>query len=219
MPGDAPGAPQFDQGATMESFDKVSGIAVPMMRINIDTDQITPGRELIRMHKEGFAPSLFSNLRYIGDRTPNPDFILNQEPWSKSKFLLADRNFGCGSSRESAPKALREYGFRAVIAPSFAGIFFSNSFRNGLLPVELPIEQVSELARQMDDAKGHAEITVDLREEKVTAPDGKVFSFRAPRVLRQMLLDGLDEIGVTLSRGTEINAFRTQDRAKRPWAY
>ncbi|MDB5841121.1 MAG: 3-isopropylmalate dehydratase small subunit [Herminiimonas sp.] len=205
----------------MENFVKVSGIGVPMMRINIDTDQITPGRELIRMHRdgEGYAASLFSNLRYIGDRTPNPDFILNQEPWNKGVFLLADRNFGCGSSRETAPKALREFGFRAVIAPSFAGIFFSNSFRNGLLPVELPIEQVSELARQMEDAGGHAAITVDLREETVTAPDGKVFSFRAPRVLREMLLEGTDEIGVTLSRGAEIEAFRARDRIKRPWAY
>jgi len=205
----------------MESFVRVSGIAVPMMRINIDTDQLTPGRELVRVHKkgEGYARSLFSNLRYIGDRTPNPEFILNQEPWSKGVFLLADRNFGCGSSRESAPKALREYGFRAVIAPSFAGIFFSNSFRNGLLPVELAIEHVSELARQMEAAKGHAEVTVDLREETVTAPDGTQFSFRAPRVLRQMLLDGVDEIGVTLSRSAEIEAFRARDRVERPWAY
>lgn len=204
----------------MESFVRVSGIAVPMMRINIDTDQITPGPELIRMHKEGvYAPGLFAYLRYTSDRTPNPDFILNQEPWSRSVFLLADRNFGCGSSRETAPKALREYGFRAVIAPSFGGIFFSNSFRNGLLPVELPIEQVSELARQMEAAKGHASITVDLLEETVTAPDGTTFSFRAPRVLRQMLLEGQDEIGVTLSRSVEIEAFRAKDRIKRPWAY
>ncbi|TSA15434.1 MAG: 3-isopropylmalate dehydratase small subunit [Comamonadaceae bacterium] len=203
----------------MESFVKVSGIAVPMLQINIDTDQITPGKDLIRMHKEGYAPSLFANLRYIGERTPNPAFILNQEPWSRGVFLLADRNFGCGSSRETAPKALREYGFRAVIAPSFAGIFFSNSFRNGLVPVELPIEQVSELARQMEAAKGHAQITVDLREETVTAPDGTVFSFSSPRVLRQMLLEGLDEIGVTLSRSAEIEAFRAADRAARPWAY
>jgi 3-isopropylmalate/(R)-2-methylmalate dehydratase small subunit len=203
----------------MESFVKVSGIGVPMMRINIDTDQLAPGKELIRMHKEGYAPSLFANLRYIDDRTPNPDFILNQEPWSKGVFLLADRNFGCGSSRESAPKALREYGFRAVIAPSFAGIFYSNSFRNGLLPVELPIEQVKELARQMEDAKGHAEITVDLRAEAVTAPDGTLFSFRSPRVLRQMLLEGLDEIGVTLSRSAEIEAYRAKDRVTRPWVY
>ena len=204
----------------MESFVRVSGIAVPMMRINIDTDQITPGSELIRMHQEEvYAPGLFAFQRYIGDRTPNPDFILNQEPWNRSVFLLADRNFGCGSSRETAPKALREYGFRSVIAPSFGGIFFSNSFRNGLLPVELPIEQVSELARQMEAANGHAEITVDLREETVTAPDGVTFSFHSPRVLRQMLLEGLDEIGVTLSRSTEIEAFRAKDRAKRPWAY
>lgn len=203
----------------METFTHARGIAVPMLRINIDTDQITPGRELIRALKEGYAASLFSNLRYIGDRTPNPDFILNREPWSRGTFLLADRNFGCGSSREHAPKALREYGFRAVIAPSFGGIFFNNCFRNGLLPVELPIEQVRELAAQMEAAGGRAEVEVDLEAQVVTAPDGKRFAFVTPPVLRRMLLDGLDEIDVTLSYSAEIAAWRQQDRARRPWAY
>ena len=203
----------------MESFVRVRGIAVPMLRINIDTDQITPGRELIRVHREGYAASLFSNLRYVGDRTPNPEFILNREPWSRGTILLADRNFGCGSSRESAPKALREYGFRAVIAPSFGGIFFNNSFRNGLLPVELPIEQVRALAGQMEAAGGHAQVEVDLEHQTVTAPDGTRFSFESPQVLREMLLRGLDEIDVTLARSAEIDAYRERDRSRRPWAY
>ncbi len=203
----------------MESFVRVRGIAVPMLRINIDTDQITPGRELIRVHREGYAASLFSNLRYIGDRTPNPEFILNREPWSRGTILLADRNFGCGSSRESAPKALREYGFRAVIAPSFGGIFFNNSFRNGLLPVELPIEQVRALAEQMEAAGGRAEVEVALDAQTVTAPDGTRFSFESPQVLREMLLRGLDEIDVTLARSAEIDAYRERDRSRRPWAY
>jgi 3-isopropylmalate/(R)-2-methylmalate dehydratase small subunit len=203
----------------MESLVRVRGIAVPMLRINIDTDQITPGRELIRVHREGYAASLFSNLRYVGDRTPNPEFILNREPWLRGTILLADRNFGCGSSRESAPKALREYGFRAVIAPSFGGIFFNNSFRNGLLPVELPIEQVRALAGQMEAAGGHAQVEVDLEHQTVTAPDGTRFSFESPQVLREMLLRGVDEIDVTLARSAEIDAYRERDRSRRPWAY
>ena len=203
----------------MESFRKVTGTAAPFMRINIDTDQITPGKELIRAHREGHAASLFANWRYIGDREPNPDFILNREPWKHAKILLADRNFGCGSSRESAPKALREFGFRAVIAPSFGGIFFNNSFRNGLLPVELPIEQVRALADVSEQSGGRAEITVDLENETVTAPGGEVLRFRSPRVLREMLLAGVDEIDLTLSRGGEIAAFRAADNARRPWAY
>jgi 3-isopropylmalate/(R)-2-methylmalate dehydratase small subunit len=203
----------------MESLVRVRGIAVPMLRINIDTDQITPGRELIRVHREGYAASLFSNLRYVGDRTPNPEFILNREPWLRGTILLADRNFGCGSSRESAPKALREYGFRAVIAPSFGGIFFNNSFRNGLLPVELPIEQVRALADQMEAAGGRAEVEVDLDAQTVTAPDGTRFSFESPQVLREMLLRGVDEIDVTLARSAEIDAYRERDRSRRPWAY
>jgi 3-isopropylmalate/(R)-2-methylmalate dehydratase small subunit len=203
----------------MESLVRVRGLAVPMLRINIDTDQITPGRELIRVHREGYAASLFANLRYVGDRTPNPDFILNREPWSKGTILLADRNFGCGSSRESAPKALREFGFRAVIAPSFGGIFFNNCFRNGLLPVELPIEQVRVLAQQTEASGGTAEVEVDLENQVVTAPDGTRFAFESPKVLREMLLRGVDEIDVTLSRAARIDAFRGRDRARRPWAY
>lgn len=203
----------------MERFTQVRGIAVPMLRINIDTDQITPGRELIRVHREGYAASLFSNLRYIGDRTPNPDFILNREPWSRGTILLADRNFGCGSSREPAPRALRGFGFRVVIAPSFGGIFFSNCFRNGLLPVELPIGPVRVLADQMEAADGHAEVEVDLAAQTVTAPDGTRFAFETPPALRRMLLEGIDEIGATLSMSEAIGAFRHRDRARRPWVY
>ena len=120
----------------MESLVRITGTAAPFMRINIDTDQIVPGKELIRVRTEGYAPSLFAYWRYLGEREPNPDFILNQEPWRHAVILLADRNFGCGSSREAAPRALREFGFRVAIAPSFGGIFYNNAFRNGLLPVE-----------------------------------------------------------------------------------
>jgi 3-isopropylmalate/(R)-2-methylmalate dehydratase small subunit len=203
----------------MEQFVRIEGIAAPMMRINIDTDQITPGKEIMRAHDDGWGASLFGHWRYIGDREPNPDFILNKEPWKHATILLADRNFGCGSSRETAPKALRDFGFRAVIAPSFGGIFFNNSFRNGLLPVELPIEQVKVLAAESDASGGLARISVDLEAQTVTAPSGATFRFRSPPVLRRMLLDGVDEIGLTLSRAKEIAAFRTADSARRPWAY
>ncbi len=200
----------------MESFVRVRGIAAPLLRINIDTDQIIPGPEIMRSTEdtyERWGSGLFANWRYLPDRKPNPDFVLNQEPWSRANILLADRNFGCGSSREPAPKALRGFGFRAVLAPSFGGIFFNNSFRHGLLPVELPIEAVEEIA------KGGGEVAVDLENETVTAPDGKTFSFRTPPALRRMLLEGLDEIGVTLSKTTDILAFRQRDRGRRPWAY
>ena len=206
----------------MESFVKVTGLAVPMMRINIDTDQLTPGKEVLGKQppEGGWGAALFSNLRYIdGHRKPDPDFILNQEPWKHGVFLLADRNFGCGSSREMAPWALREFGFRCVIAPSFSGIFFSNCFRNGVLPVELPIEQVSVLASQTQDSGGVAHVTVDMESETVTAPNGSLFRFQSPRMLREMLLNGQDEIELTLSRAAVIESYRAGDRARRPWAY
>jgi 3-isopropylmalate/(R)-2-methylmalate dehydratase small subunit len=203
----------------MEKLTIVEGIAAPILRINIDTDQITPGKELVRIRTEGAAPSLFAYWRYIGDREPNPQFILNREPWNKAQILLADRNFGCGSSRESAPQALRAFGFRAVIAPSFGGIFYNNCFRNGLLPIEMPIEVIRAIAAQMEAAQGNARVTVNLEDQTVTAPDGTKTSFKTPAVLRDMLLLGADEIDVTLRRSGETAAFRTRDRAKRPWAY
>ncbi len=203
----------------MERLTSVAGIAAPILRINIDTDQITPGKELVRIRSEGAAASLFAYWRYIGDRQPNPEFILNREPWNEARILLADRNFGCGSSRETAPQALREWGFRAVIAPSFGGIFYNNCFRNGLLPIEMRIEQIRAIAAQMEAANGNAKVIVSLEDETVTAPDGSKISFKVPAMLRDMLLLGADEIDLTLGRRAEIAAFRARDRAKRPWAY
>jgi 3-isopropylmalate/(R)-2-methylmalate dehydratase small subunit len=206
----------------MEKLVRISGIAVPMLQANIDTDQIIPVPEMTRSNEETherWGEGLFAYWRYLRDREPNPDFILNREPWKRAVILLADRNFGCGSSREPAPKALRGYGFRVVIAPSFSGIFFGNSFRNGLLPVELPIEQVREIASQMEAAQGNAEVTVDLQKEEVTAPDGQVFTFRTPAPLRQMLLTGLNEIDQTLQKIDAIRSFWQRDAIKRPWIY
>lgn len=203
----------------MEHFDRVDGLAVPFLRINVDTDQITPGPFIMRAYSEGWAIALFGNWRFDADGKPRPEFILNQSPWDRGTILLADRNFGCGSSRESAPKALRAFGFRAVIAPSFGGIFFNNCFRNGLLPVELPIEQIRVLADQMQASEGNASVAVDLQSESVTAPDGQTFAFSTPARLRQMLLQGLDEIEFTLSQRDALDAFWRADEARRPWVY
>jgi 3-isopropylmalate/(R)-2-methylmalate dehydratase small subunit len=203
----------------MESLQRVTGVAAPFMRINIDTDQIIPALFLGGTDAKGYGAHLFNGWRFLADGTPNPEFILNQAPFDQSEILLADRNFGCGSSRERAPKALREFGFRAVIAPSFGGIFFNNCYRNGIVPVELPIEQIKELVSEVEASSGQAKITVDLDGLCVSTGSGKRFSFTAPPALREMLLKGLDEISLTLSKSESIEQFRTSDRAKRPWAY
>jgi 3-isopropylmalate/(R)-2-methylmalate dehydratase small subunit len=203
----------------MEALRKVTGIAAPMLRINIDTDQIIPALFLGGTDAKGYGANLFHGQRFLADGSPNPAFILNQVPYDHAQVLLADRNFGCGSSRERAPKALREFGFRAIVAPSFGGIFFNNCYRNGIVPVELPIEQVRRIVEQVEASGGRGEVTVDLEAQIVTAPDGSVFPFMAPATLREMLLEGMDEIALTLSRKGEIEAYRAKDRARRPWAY
>ena len=203
----------------MESFQRVSGIAAPILRINIDTDQIIPTLFLGGTDAKGYGKHLFHHWRYRPDGSPNSDFILNQPPYDRAEILLADRNFGCGSSRERAPKALREFGFRAVVAPSFGGIFFNNCYRNGIVPVELAIEDVRAIASEVEASKGEGKVTVDLEALAVTSPGGRSFHFDAPATLRQMLLQGVDEIELTLARKAEIDRFRELDRARRPWAY
>jgi 3-isopropylmalate/(R)-2-methylmalate dehydratase small subunit len=204
----------------MEAFRSVTGIAAAMLVINIDTDQIIPARYMGGPDATGYGKMLFANQRFLGDdRTPDPAFILNRAPYDQAQILLADRNFGCGSSRERAPKALREFGFRALIAPSFGGIFFNNCFRNGILPVELPIEAIRQLAEEVAKSDGQAQVTVDLDAGEVRSPSGCRFRFQTPPALRTMLLNGLDEIDMTLSASAEIDTFRRRDRARRPWAY
>ncbi|MBU6190396.1 MAG: 3-isopropylmalate dehydratase small subunit [Betaproteobacteria bacterium] len=204
----------------MEAFRSVTGVAAAMLVINIDTDQIIPARYMGGPDATGYGKMLFANQRFLGDdRTPDPAFILNRAPYDQAQILLADRNFGCGSSRERAPKALREFGFRALIAPSFGGIFFNNCFRNGILPVELPIEAVRQIAEEVARSNGQAQVTVDLDAGEVRSASGHRFRFQTPPALRTMLLNGLDEIDVTLSARAEIDAFRSRDRARRPWAY
>lgn len=204
----------------MESLRSVTGIAAAMLVINIDTDQIIPARYMGGPDATGYGRMLFANQRFLGDdATPNPDFVLNQSPYNQAQILLADRNFGCGSSRERAPKALREFGFRALIAPSYGGIFFNNCFRNGIVPVELPIEQVREIAAEVAKSEGRSRITVDLQTQQVRTGQGLVYPFSTPAVLRAMLIEGVDEIDLTLSAKSEIDAFRARDRVRRPWAY
>ena len=205
----------------MEQFVKITGIAAPIMRINIDTDQIIPGREIMRGSRpgEGYGPGLFGYWRYIEDRTPNPDFILNQEPWKNATILLADRNFGCGSSREPAPKALRGFGFRAVVAPSFGGIFYNNCFRNGVLPVELPIEQVRVLAEQMQESRGNARVTVDLENCVVISPTGRTIPFQVDARRQHAMLNGLDDIAQTMTHKAAIEGWQKADQSERPWVW
>lgn len=204
----------------MEQLKSVTGIAAPLVMANIDTDQIVPAKELVRVRTEGYAPSLFAYWRYREgtDRDPDPRFILNQEPWSGASILLAGSNFGCGSSREAAPTALRQWGFRAVVAPSFGGIFFNNCFRNGLLPVELSEPQIDDIVQFVTADPLNRAVTVDLVAQEVRFGDRR-FGFRAPPVLRQMLLEGRDEIDMTLARREQIEAFRLTDGRRRPWAY
>ena len=204
----------------MESLRSVTGIAAAMLVINIDTDQIIPARYMGGPDATGYGRMLFANQRFLGDdRTPDPAFVLNQPPYDQASILLADRNFGCGSSRERAPKALREFGFRAIIAPSYGGIFFNNCFRNGIVPVELPIDSVRQIADEVAASSGRAAVNVDLEAQQVRTAGGLVFAFESPAALRTMLLEGLDEIDLTLSRGPRIDAFRQVDRLRRPWAY
>jgi 3-isopropylmalate/(R)-2-methylmalate dehydratase small subunit len=203
----------------MESFDRLSAGAVPLMRINIDTDQIIPTRFLLRTTTAGLGEVLFADWRLLADGTPNSDFILNRAPWTEARIMLADRNFGCGSSREEAPRALRQAGFRAVIAPSFGEIFFGNCFRNGLLPVRLDADALGLIVAQVEASGGNAQVGVDLVTEQVTAPGGETFPFSTPALLRQMLLEGLDETDLTLGLAQQIAAFRESDARRRPWAY
>jgi 3-isopropylmalate/(R)-2-methylmalate dehydratase small subunit len=202
----------------MEQLRTVSGVAAPILRINIDTDQITPARFLVRTSEDGLGEALFYNWAHLPDGALDPAFILNQSPWTEAKILLADRNFGCGSSREAAPRALRQRGFRAVVAPSFGGIFFNNCFRNGILPVEIEIANIKAIAAELS-VEPAAPVTVDLEDEVIRTPKGQAYAFRSPSLLRRMLLDGLDEIALTQTYAPTIREFRERDGAKRPWAY
>lgn len=203
----------------MEQFVRTTGVAAAILRDNIDTDQIASGLFAADTPPEKHAAGLFRNMRYLHDEVPNPDFVLNKQPWNTAEILVVGENFGCGSSREAAAKAIRAFGFRAVIAPSFGGILFNNCYRNGILPVVLPKDAVMRLAADADKAGDGARVTVDLESLTVTDNAGQCYAFTAPVQQRTMLLQGLDEIDFTLSKRAELDAFWSQDQRKRPWVY
>lgn len=190
----------------MEPFVKVSGIAAALDRPNVDTDQIIPKQFLKRIERTGFGESLFFDWRYLPDGQPNPAFELNAPGYQGATILLAGRNFGCGSSREHAPWALQEYGFRAIIAPSYGDIFFNNCFQNGMLPVVLPEEQVQELMARSKEHPGY-QITVDLERCEVADQEGVIAKFEIDAFRRYKLLNGLDEIGLTLQHEDTITTY------------
>jgi 3-isopropylmalate/(R)-2-methylmalate dehydratase small subunit len=201
----------------MEAFTRLIAIAAPMWRENIDTDQIISAKELMKPQKTGFGEGLFAGWRYIEARTENPDFVLNQHPYRDAKILVAGANFGCGSSRENAVWALRDFGIRAIIAPSFSSIFTANCARNGVLVISLTEEGVSGLIDEI--SCDHAFMTVDLEAERILTPLGREMKFRVPSLDREMLLKGLDAIALTLSWSAQIDAFQARDRKIRPWLW
>ena len=202
---------------SMQPFVSITGVGATIMRNNIDTDQITPGHTGMKVQKDGFGEGLFYNWRYIEEGVENPDFILNQAPFRDAKFLLAGPNFGCGSSREFAVWALRDFGIRAVVACSFGAIFTSNCYMNGVAPIILEEDEVVSLAREITPES--AMMTIDLANEAVISPGGQRFAFHMPALQRERLLEGLDAIDATSKREREIAAFQAADVGKRPWVY
>ena len=202
----------------MQAFTKLTGIAAPLPKANVDTDQIIPARFLKSISRLGFGKNLFANFRFKEDGSVNPDFVLNQEPYRKAEVLIAFENFGCGSSREHAPWALLDFGIRCVIAPDFADIFHNNCFKNGVLPVRLPREICEKL---MEDAKmgGNARISVDLERQVVVRPNGEEIPFQIDPLRRHLMLNGLDDIGQTMQHAPAIDSFESRQRAAQPWLY
>ena len=201
----------------MDKFTTLTGVAAPMPLVNIDTDMIIPKQFLKTIQRSGLGKNLFDEMRYTQDGQEIPDFVLNQPAYRKAEIIVAGDNFGCGSSREHAPWALLDFGIRCVISTSFADIFFNNCFKNGILPVVLPQAAVDHL---MDDARkgANARITVDLESQTVTASDGTAFKFEVDAFKKHCLLNGLDDIGLTLEKASSIDAFEKKNAALRPWA-
>ena len=200
----------------MQKFTKLTGVAAPLPMINVDTDMIIPKQFLKTIKRTGLGKHLFSEMRYDQAGKENPDFVLNKPAYRKATILVTGDNFGCGSSREHAPWALLDYGFRCVIAPNFADIFYNNTFKNGILPIKLPQADVDKL---MDDAKrgANATITVDLETQEITGPDGGVIKFEIDPFRKKCLLEGLDDIGLTLQKGKAIDAFEATAKEARSW--
>ena len=202
----------------MERFTTLTGVAAPLPMVNVDTDQIIPKQFLKTIKRTGLGRHLFAPMRYDAEGAENPDFVLNREPYRAAAIIVAGANFGCGSSREHAPWALLDFGVRCVIAPSFADIFFNNCFKNGILAIALDAATVERLLDDIGDG-AHATLTVDLDKQAITAPDGGVLRFEVDAFRKHCLLNGLDEIGLTLQQEDEIAAFEAAQREVQPWLY
>ncbi|MBY0135207.1 3-isopropylmalate dehydratase small subunit [Paracoccus yeei] len=200
----------------MDKFNTLTGIAAPMPLVNIDTDMIIPKQFLKTIHRSGLGKNLFDEMRYNPDGSEVPDFVLNQPAYRQAEIIVAGDNFGCGSSREHAPWALLDFGIRCVISTSFADIFFNNCFKNGILPIVMPPEVVEVL---MEDARkgANARMTVDLENQTVTTSDGQSFPFQVDPFRKHCLLNGLDDIGLTMEKAPAIDAYEAQMAQSRPW--
>ncbi|MEM7506685.1 MAG: 3-isopropylmalate dehydratase small subunit [Pseudomonadota bacterium] len=200
----------------MEKFTKLTGVAAPMPLINIDTDMIIPKRFLKTIQRSGLGVSLFDEQRYLDDGSENPDFVLNKPAYRDAKILVAGDNFGCGSSREHAPWAIADFGIRCIVSTSFADIFYNNCFKNGILPIVLPQEDVDKL---MADAErgANAVVSVDLENQTIQGPDGGEISFEVDPFRKHCLLNGLDDIGLTMEKEGDISAFEARHQASQPW--
>jgi len=200
----------------MEKFTKLQGIAAPMPLVNIDTDMIIPKVFLKSIKRTGFGVNLFDEMRYNRDGTEIPDFVLNKPQYRNAEILVAGDNFGCGSSREHAPWAIADFGIRCVISTSFADIFFNNCFKNGILPIVLPQEQVDVLMKDAEKGE-NARMTVDLEAQEITTSDGETIAFDVDAFKKHCLLEGLDDIGLTMEKAASIDTFEAQASAARPW--
>ena len=200
----------------MDKFTTLTGIAAPLPLINIDTDMIIPKQFLKTIKRSGLGKNLFDEMRFNSDGSENPDFVLNQPAYRETEILVAGDNFGCGSSREHAPWAIKDFGIKCVIAPSFADIFYYNCFKNGILPIAMPQEVVDVLMK--DAEKGaNARMTVDLEAQTVTTSDGEMFTFEIDPFRKRCLVEGLDDIGLSLEKSASIDTFEAQAGAARPW--
>ncbi|AWM79914.1 3-isopropylmalate dehydratase small subunit [Gammaproteobacteria bacterium ESL0073] len=211
----------------MKPYTKITGLVAPLDRANVDTDQIIPKQFLKSIKRTGFGVNLFDEWRYLDEGYPgqdcskrpiNKEFVLNQPRYQGATILIARKNFGCGSSREHAPWALDEYGFRTVIAPSYADIFFNNSFKNGLLPIILTEDEVDELLKAVEAKEGY-QLTVDLASQTVTTPEGKQYHFEIDSFRKHCLLNGLDDIGLTLQDADAIRTFEAKHKESQPWLF
>jgi 3-isopropylmalate/(R)-2-methylmalate dehydratase small subunit len=200
----------------MEKFTTLTAVAAPLPMINVDTDMVIPKQYLKTIKRSGLGKYLFQEMRYLDDGSENPDFVLNKPAYRETKILVAGDNFGCGSSREHAPWAIQDFGIRCILSTSFADIFFNNCFKNGILPIVLPQEDIDKL---MDDAErgANAIVTVDLESQTITGPDGGEIKFEIDQFKKHCLLNGLDDIGLTMKKEQAISKFEAKRRAATPW--